>query len=268
MPKTIPTANDSNACELAKRLGLWGLVSRWDEYASHDWVQQLLQLEDSERQRRTLERRIRSAKLGRFKSMADFDWEWPATVDRAHIDDLFTFRFLEDHANVIFVGPNGTGKTMLLLNLVHQAVVQGLTGRVVTASDLLNDLAAQDGARALQRTLRKYTRPALLGIDELGYLSYDNRHADLLFEVITRRYGQKSTIITTNKPFGEWNEVFPNATCVVTLVDRLCHRAEIVSVDGESYRAKEAKERAVQLAQVRSERQGQRRSAQKKAGAK
>ena len=81
-------------------------------------------------------------------------------------------------------------------------------------------------------------------IDEIGYLSYSNRHADLLFEVVSRRYEEKSTLVTTNRPFAEWGEVFPNAACVVSLVDRLVHNAEIIRIDGESYRLKEAKERS------------------------
>ncbi len=88
----------------------------------------------------------------------------------------------------------------------------------------------------------------------MGYLSYDNRHADLLFEVVTRRYGAKSTLITTNKPFAEWNEVFPNAACVVTLIDRLVHHAEIVQIEGDSYRLKEAKEEATKRAKDRAAR--------------
>ena len=108
---------------------------------------------------------------------------------------------------------------------------------------MLNDLAAQDGDSALKRRLASYARPQLLVIDEVGYLSYSNRHADLLFEIVSRRYEEKSTLVTTNRPFAEWNEVFPNASCVVSLVDRLIHRSEILIIDGESYRLKEAKER-------------------------
>ena len=91
----------------------------------------------------------------------------------------------------------------------------------------------------------------MLVIDEVGYLSYSNRHADLLFELISRRYEHKSTIVTTNRPFAEWREVFPNATCVVSLVDRLVHHAEILAIEGESYRFKEAQERASQRANQR-----------------
>ena len=207
------------------------------------WLPALLEREERERARRSLERRVRHAKLGRFKPLADFDWSWPKKIDRAQIEELFTLRFLEDASNVILVGPNGVGKTLIAQNLAHHAVLHGHTVRMLTAAELLSDLAAQESASALQRRLRRHLRPQLLLIDELGYLSYDHRHADLLFEVVSRRYTQKSIVITTNKPFSEWNEVFPHASCVVTLVDRLVHHAEIISIEADSYRLKEAQER-------------------------
>jgi DNA replication protein DnaC len=111
---------------------------------------------------------------------------------------------------------------------------------------MLGDLAAIDSDSALRRRMRYYARPRLLAIDEVGYLSYSNRHADLLFELVSRRYEQRSIIITTNRPFAEWREVFPNAACVVSLVDRLVHKADIIAIEGESYRLKEARERREQ----------------------
>jgi DNA replication protein DnaC len=236
----------------AQKLGLYGLLSDWQAVADQPWIEELLQREEAGRKQRSLERRLHNSRLGRFKFMADFDLTWPSKIDREQIDDLFTLTWIDTASNVILVGPNGVGKTMIAQNLVHQAVVRGATARFVTASELLNDLAAQEGAAALQRRLRRYCSPQLLAIDELGYLSYDHRHADLLFEVVTRRYGARSTLITTNKPFAEWSEVFPNATCVVTLVDRLVHHAEIVQIDGESYRLKEAKEHAARKATDRA----------------
>jgi len=116
---------------------------------------------------------------------------------------------------------------------------------------MLGELAALDSDSALRRRLRHYARPRLLVIDEVGYLSYSNRHADLLFELVSRRYEHSSTLITTNRPFGEWKDVFPNAACVVSLVDRLIHHAEILRLEGESYRLKEAQERAEQRARKR-----------------
>lgn len=230
--------------ERAYRLGLWGVLARWDELADAAWLAELIAVEEDERQRRSLERRIQNAKLKRFKPMADFDWSWPTKIDRALVEELFTLQFLEERANVVLVGPNSVGKTTIAKNLAHQALLRGHTVRCVSASEMLNDLAAQDSAATLRNRIARYCRPALLVIDEVGYLSYAHRHADLLFEIVTRRYEERSTIVTTNKPFSEWNEVFPNASCVVTLVDRLIHRAEIVAIEGGSYRFKEAKERA------------------------
>lgn len=143
----------------------------------------------------------------------------------------------------MLVGPNGVGKTMCACNLGYQAVLAGHTVLFVTAGQLLGDLAALDSDSSLRRRLRHYAAPELLLIDEVGYLSYSNRHADLLFELVSRRYQHKSTVVTTNKAFAEWGEVFPNAACVVSLVDRLMHRAEVVRTEGQSYRAKEAQER-------------------------
>ena len=120
-----------------------------------------------------------------------------------------------------------------------------------SAGQLLGDLAALDSDSTLRRRLRHYAHPDLLVIDEVGYLSYSNRHADLLFELVSRRYERKSTLITTNRPFAEWHDVFPNAACVVSLVDRLVHNAEILAIDAASYRLKEAQERSEQRAQKR-----------------
>jgi DNA replication protein DnaC len=110
-----------------------------------------------------------------FKPLADFEWAWPAKCDRALIEELCSLAFITEAANVVFVGANGLGKTMLLKNLVHQAVLSGLSARFTLASDMLHDLAAQDSSIALARRLRRYTSPAVLAIDEVGYLSYDAR---------------------------------------------------------------------------------------------
>jgi len=227
-----------------RRANLFGLLAQAEQILGEPWLAHVLEVEESERQRRSLRRRLEGARLGSFKPMADFDYDWPKELDRALLDELLTCGFLEQAVNLILVGPNGLGKTMLAKNLLHQAVLRGHTARFTVASDMLHDLAAQDSSRLLARRLRRYTSPDILCIDEVGYLSYDPRYADLLFEVITRRYQQRSTAVTTNKPFGEWSEVFPNAACVVTLVDRLVHRSEILSLCGDSYRLKEAQERA------------------------
>jgi DNA replication protein DnaC len=235
-----------------RRLGLYGLLARAETLIAEPWLTRVIEIEDSERRRRSLKRRLDNSRVGAFKPVADFDWGWPAKCDRALIDELLSLTFITEAVNVVFVGANGLGKTMLLKNLTHQAVLHGYSARFTLASDMLHDLAAQDSTVALARRLRRYTSPAVLSIDEVGYLSYDARYADLLFEVVTRRYEQRRPIVlSTNKPFGEWNQVFPNAGCVVTLIDRLLHRVEIVALEGKSYRFKEAQERAARKASLR-----------------
>jgi DNA replication protein DnaC len=240
-------AHEKRLREQAGELRLHGLLGRWAEVMGNAeqsrWVAQLLGWEAAERHRRSLERRLRAARIGPFKPLADFDWKWPTHCDRAIIDELMTLAFLEDASNIVLVGPNGVGKTMCACNLGYQAVLAGRTALFITAAQLLGELASLDSDSALRRRLRHYAAPDLLMIDEVGYLSYSNRHADLLFELISRRYQHKSTVVTTNKPFAEWGEVFPNAACVVSLIDRLMHRAEVVRIEGKSYRQKEADER-------------------------
>jgi DNA replication protein DnaC len=257
MTKPLASSSERELLDRARRLGFWGLVGRFSEFSGEPWLEPLLRLEEEERQRRGLERRVKEARLGRFKPMCDFDWKWPK-LDRELLEEIFRFEFLQEASNVVLVGPNGIGKTMIAKNLAHQAILRGHTARFITASELLNELVAQESGSALSRRLRQYSRPGLLVIDEVGYLSGSARHGDLLFEVITRRYQEKSIVLTTNKPFSEWNEVFPSSGCVVTLVDRLVHRAEIVKIDGESYRLKEARERREEKARERARKRRQR----------
>ena len=235
-----------------RRLGFYGLLAQAEMLLNEPWLARVIEIEDTERARRSLKRRLDNSRLGAFKPIADFDWAWPQKCDRSLVEELFSLAFIEEAANVVLIGSNGLGKTMLLKNLAHQAVLHGHTARFTLASDMLHDLAAQDSTTALARRLRRYTSPTILAIDEVGYLSYDARYADLLFEVVTRRYQIRPILLTTNKVFGEWNQVFPDAACVVTLIDRLVHRAEIVALQGKSYRLKEAQERTARKAKSRS----------------
>ncbi|WP_325003325.1 ATP-binding protein [Variovorax sp. PMC12] len=185
--------------------------------------------------------------------MADFDCSWPTQVDRSVIEELMTLQFLAD-------ATHGVGKKMCACNLGCQAILSSQTALFVIAGQLLGDLAAPDSDSALRSKLRRYAAPDVLLIDEVGYLSCSNRHADLLFEFVSRRYQHKSTVVTMKKAFADWGEVFPNAARVVSLVDRLMHRVAVMRIEGESYCAKEAQERLAARAGQRSGKSGRSKS--------
>ena len=203
-------------------------------------LEHIVAAELEEKQRRSVESRLKRARLGRFKPLADWDWQWPTALDRPALERILTLDFLARGDNVVLVGAHGLGKTMLAKNIAHQAVLAGHSALFTTAADLLLDLNGQETARALERRLRHYTRPTLLVCDEVGYLGYDARAADLIFQLVSRRYEHRSLLITTNLPFKRWDTVFPNASCAVALIDRLTHHAEILLLEGQSYRRREA----------------------------
>jgi DNA replication protein DnaC len=249
------TKTTKNKTELALQLHTLGLLRTAEDlddflaratkqrFGPQVLLEELARQEIAERERRSLERRLRAAKLGRYKPLDEFDWNWPKKIDRAALDRALSGDLVRERENLILVAAQGLGKTMLARNIAHAAVLQGHSALFVEASRMLLDLGAQDSARALERRLRHYAKPALLCIDEVGYLSYDARAADLLFEVVSRRYEQKSIIISTNLAFKDWPTIFPNASCVTALIDRLTHHADICLIEGQSYRRREAEAR-------------------------
>lgn len=203
-------------------------------------IELLVERESQHRAQKSLERRLVGSRIGRFKPIADYEWDWPKRIDRDLIETALRLEFLDGARNIVLVAPQGLGKTMIARNIAHQAVLAGHSVLFVTAAQLLLDLAAQDSARALERRFRHYCRPTLLCLDEIGYLSYDARNADLLFQIISRRYEHKSIVMTTNLAFSDWPTIFPNATCATALIDRTVHHADVIAIEGDSYRRREA----------------------------
>lgn len=244
----------NNLFERAKKLKLHGILSHWDEVQNENWLQNLITWEETSRGDRSLERRIKHSRIGRFKPLINFNWNWPKKIDREAIEELMQLNFIKEATNIILCGSNGAGKTTIAKNIAYNAIIRGSNVLFISASDMLSELASTDGNNALRRRIKYYVQPSVLVIDEIGYLSYTNRYADLLFEIISRRYHDKPTIVTTNKTFAEWKDIFPNAACVVSLIDRLVHHSEIISIEADSYRLKEATEQAVQRQKNRASR--------------
>ena len=199
----------SDARQRATALQLHGVLAHWAECADQPWLDPLLSWEETERARRSLERRLRCAHIGRFKPLADFDWSWPQQCDQRAIAELMTLDFMDSATNAILIGASGLGKTMIAQNIAHQAVLQGHTVVFATAGQLLGELAGLDSDSALRYRLRRYAAPDLLLIDEVGYLSYSNRHADLLFELINRRHEKKSTLLQPTSRSRNGRRCFP-----------------------------------------------------------
>jgi DNA replication protein DnaC len=203
-------------------------------------LEHIVEAEQRERAKRSLERRVGRSKLGGFKPLADFDWNWPRRIDRDAVEAAMQLYFLDGARNIVLVAPQGLGKTMIAQNIAHAALLAGHGALFITAAQMLLDLGGQESARALDRRLRYYASRPLLCLDEIGYLSYDARNADLLFEVVSRRYEKKSLVLTTNLAFSDWPTIFPNAACTTALIDRVVHHADIIAIEGDSYRRREA----------------------------
>jgi DNA replication protein DnaC len=209
----------------------------------HDHITFLAHLLEGEvlrRQARSVERRMRLARFPVRKTLADFDWTWPRKLNRLQVQNLFRLHFIEDSANVIFIGGVGLGKSHLATALGLAACGRGYSVLFASAVDVVNTLAAARAAGNLKAELRKYLRPRLLVLDELGYLPIDKVGADLLFQIISQRYERGAIAITTNRVYKKWPEIFNNdATLTSAVLDRLLHHAETVKIEGKSYRMKD-----------------------------
>lgn len=204
------------------------------------YLARLLESEVQELEVRSIERRVRHAHFPVRKSLEDFQWSWPNKINRSQIQNLFRLAFMETHSNVLLIGNVGVGKTHLSIALGMTACQHGCSVLFTTAVDIINTLAAAQSTGTLKREIQRYIKPALLLVDELGYLPIDKLGADLLFQVISHRYEHASTVITTNRPYKQWAQIFNNdSTLTSAILDRLLHHAETVVIEGKSYRMKD-----------------------------
>jgi DNA replication protein DnaC len=211
-----------------------------DHWAHVQYLEYLAEGEVNARLDRSIQRKIRLARFPVVKTLEQFQWNWPKKINRLAVQNLFRLKFLEDKANVIFLGGVGIGKSHLATALGYLACLKGHSVLFATAVDVINSLGAAQAANRLKFELKKYLAPAVLLLDELGFLPIDKRGADLLFQVISQRYERGSIIITSNRSFKNWPEIFNNdSTLTSAILDRLLHHAETILIEGKSYRMKD-----------------------------
>ncbi|MCA9125648.1 MAG: IS21-like element helper ATPase IstB [Planctomycetales bacterium] len=192
------------------------------------------------RAERALQRRIRQARLPKPKTLPDYDFTFPKRIAKQKILRLFDCQFIDDARCGVFIGPTGTGKTHLLTALGYAACEKGITVRYSRVVDMINVLTTAQINGTLERALKVYVKPSLLLLDELGYLPIDKRGADLLFQVVASRYESGSIVLTTNRAFKDWGQIFDvDNTLATAMIDRLMHHGEALVIRGDSYRMKD-----------------------------
>ena len=205
-----------------------------------EYLRRLLEGECRARQQRAIERRVRDARFPVVKTLDQFRWDWPKKINQLQVKNLFRLSFVEQKTNVVLMGGVGLGKSHLATALAFEACQRGHSVLFTTAVDALNNLVAAQAAQRLKTELKRYLAPAVLVLDELGYLPLDKVGADLLFQIISQRYERGSLIVTTNKAYKNWPEIFNHDAGITSaILDRVLHHAETVVIEGKSFRMKD-----------------------------
>jgi DNA replication protein DnaC len=205
-----------------------------------DVLIQLIGGQVAARRDRALERRVRDAHLPKPKTLAEYDFTFPRKIAKQKLLRLFDCQFVDTYGCAVIIGPTGVGKTHLLTALGFTACAKGISVRFTRAIDMINVLTTAQLNGTLERKLREYVRPQLLLLDELGYLPIDKRGADLMFQVVAARYETGSIVLSTNRAFKDWGQIFDvDNTLATAMIDRLMHHGEAIVIQGDSYRTKD-----------------------------
>ena len=194
------------------------------------YLETLVEEETRQRQERATQRRLRLARFPVNKTLQQYQWQWPTAINEMQVKQLFRLQFIEQKANAIFLGQVGWGKTHLACALGYEACLKGYSVLFTTAVAAINNLCAAQAAGRLKQELAKYNKPQLLILDELGYLPIDKTGADLLFQIISQRYESGALVITSNRAYKDWPEIFnQDATLTSAILDRLLHHADTIT---------------------------------------
>jgi DNA replication protein DnaC len=230
------------------KLQLQGMLERLDPLAKQaavdnwsalEFLDALTQAELASRTERDAQRKIRTARFPYMKTLDQFDFSFQPSINERQIRDLATTRFVTNAENLLMLGPPGVGKTHLAVSLGMCAILQGMSVLFYSVADLLEQLSHDAKADRLAYRLQLLCRPQLLIIDEMGYCPIDKRAAQFFFQLVSRRYLKGSIILTSNKSFAEWGDIFSDTVLATALLDRLLHQSATVNIRGSSYRLKD-----------------------------
>jgi DNA replication protein DnaC len=246
------------------RLKLTTMVDHVDviaqDAAKHDWtyiefLDRLLDTEVSARYERDVAMKTKLAHFPFVKTLDQFDFAFQPAINERQIRELATLSYIANGENVLFLGPPGVGKTHLAIALGMTAIQQATSVYFITMVDLLDQLHRDAKEDRLDHRLRTLCRPKLLILDEMGYFPLDRITAQFLFQLVSRRYGRGSVILTSNKSYGEWGDIFADQVLAAAILDRLLHFSTTINIRGQSYRLREQRKAGVfrELAEMRKE---------------
>lgn len=220
-------------------------IAARDSRTTMEVLDYLFEQEKKHREAVAIERRMKSAVFPVKKTLEEFDFEFQKSIDKKVIEDLATLRFVHNSENVVFLGPPGVGKSHLAIALGIEAVKVGISVYFTNTGNLIERLKTANREGMLEKKLRDLMKYKVLIIDEIGYIPFDEEGAHCLFQLISRRYEKSSTILTSNKSYGEWGEIFKDHIIAAAVLDRVLHHSTTINIRGESYRLKERKKQGI-----------------------